>query len=232
VRERSVTARLLALIALASMPSLVACRDATEVFVPLDRPPLHQGSLVRLTHSSSDDRSPAWNAGSDTVYYAGVSHDLAPTAPGTILAMHREGGGLARTVLRNVQVGRNTPRWLLSPTMDASSQWIAYAVMDSLRAVIPCSAPDEKCNGVLLPGMPNISRMPALAGVRLHLRQLHALHDMMEDDTLTLELIGVDFDSVPVQPGFRTLRTRFHPFQTEFDQYDDLPFRVSWSPDR
>ena len=212
--------------------ALLGCRDATEPFIARDRAELDAVVPLRLTTSPRDDRSPAWNATSDSVYYSGFSEDHAPDAPATILALPRAGGGIAQPVLRNVQVGTfGSTRWLVTPVVDATYERISFASLGPLRDPIPCQATAERCDGEIIPGVPDVGGAPALVSVDLFARDVDAITSLEGDPSLHLELAGVQLDSTRVDPRYPTWRTRFHPFQTAFDNTADLPFRASWSPD-
>lgn len=203
-----------------------ACRDAAGVFMPVDRPDVEATTPLRLTASALDDRTPTWNATSDSVYYSGFSEDLAPDAPATILALPVT-GGVATTVLRNVQggVGSGASLWLVAPAASPDGERLVMTSMGFLRPPLPCDQPE-----VFLCPTRIDPQSIRLESAVLYARDVDALTALEQDPALSLSFGDHGRDSVDID-GLRTFATRFHPYQVAYLESRDYPSRASWAPD-
>lgn len=219
---RGRSSAMVALLALA----LAGCRDATEAFAVNDRPALPTSVAVRLTFSASDDRSPSWSPGSDTIHYAARSADLAPAAPSTVLSIPRE-GGIAALAFSNVQSAGTAGLNLIAPERFRQGDRTAFVELGPMRPDLPCVAPEV----LLCPWPLTDSRSVQLRDARIRVRDLAESADPTLDPAVAMTFEGPQLDTVDVIPGYPTWITRFHPFQFEYLRQGDLPFGPSWSPD-
>lgn len=218
--------RIASALALAALPlGVAACRDAIDVFVAEDRPALEPATPTRITFSPHDDRGPAWNAASDSVYYAGFSEDFGG-APAMILSVPRA-GGISRPLLRNVQTGVDAARWLIAPALSPDRELIAIVDMQPLRTGLPCNAPlILECDRGFPPILPSVELVEA----RLYARAVDWSGTLEGDPSMQLAFTGYTiqpqrFDGRPVW------RTDYHPFQVAWMTDREHPFRASWAPD-
>ena len=214
---RAVTA--LSMLALALGPA--ACRDATSPFDARDRRALAVAEVQRLTFSPEDDRSPTWNAASDTVYYSGFSNDLAPAAAGTLLAIGLEGDGVARLVLMDAQVGLNAQRWLVAPARYGDR--VAFVALEELQPFWICEEAEFDHCPTLHESGPRLRSGTVFVRSTVHDGRLNDDPSIPIDMTSTVELAP--------QSGMPVYRSILHPFQTAFNETRDVPFRPTWSPD-
>jgi Tol biopolymer transport system component len=204
----------------------VACRDDVSPFEGEDRLPSSNPAVTRLTASPGDDRTPAWSAGSDSVYYSAQNPSILPGQPGVLMTVPREGGPSA-TTLRNVQTSGSTARWLVSPATFAAAERIAYAEIG------PLWEPGLPVCEILQPGGLNCEgpvthTVPPLKHVHMRVRDLHATGPIEDDPAFLVALSGVSQGS-PSLPRMYVVHD--YPFQQLFRDERALVFGPSWSPD-
>lgn len=204
--------------------AVAACRDAADPFRPVDRHEAIDPSLVRLTHGAGDDRSPAWSATGDSIYFTATRYDVNPLAPATILALPADGSGPVSALLRNVQEGAGRGNWIAAPALSADGERVAFVRVRPLLSDSPCFG-TRVC-----PIMRNLP-MVRLVAAELHARALDVSSGLDDDVILRLRFQGHDLEADPQAPGGVITISDYHPFQFEFEAAGRSFFRPSWSPD-
>ena len=205
--------------ALLLVVACAACRDATEPFQPTDRPPIDDDP-IRLTLGPTDDRSPSWSPGSDTVYYSASEWDDVPVSDGVLLAVPVRGGA-ARPLLLS-QIGRAAAPRLLEPGTTPGHDAIAFIEKRGIVQTAPCAHTQVTCSLDALPS-------PALTENWLGVA---ASADTPGD---WAEVARLTFDGAPVSVGVMAqvvlYESRYHPYQHAWLVRRALPFKPTWSPD-
>ncbi len=203
-----------------------ACREDLPPFEANDRPPV-DSSAVRLTSSPNDDRSPAWSANGDTLFFSAEGTGELSGNPGVLLAVPRLSGA-ARIALETIQSpnAREIP-WLVTPAADPTSPRLAFIEIVRLWDPHACSL--DLTRLVCAPELDEPSaRRPPLHLVTLHIRGRAASGPLDEDTALELRLAGVELQS---EGGVNTSIVHNYPFQQVFTQETGYSFRASWAPD-
>jgi Tol biopolymer transport system component len=198
---------------------VAGCRDAAEPFRPDDRPPA-SGRPLRLTYSSGDDRSPAWSAGSDTVYYSASSSDDV-ASDGALMALQREAS--VAIPLLDAQLGRAIPRRLVEPAPAPDSDDIAFIELRPLAPATACSADSVSCMS---------SELPSVALREAWLQVADSSSDESWPTIATLRFSGGAQRTTERIDNFVVFETRYTPAQRNWLEQRALPFKPSWSPDR
>ncbi|NIR44066.1 MAG: hypothetical protein GWN99_06070 [Gemmatimonadetes bacterium] len=213
--------RVLALSLLVVLLAPPACRDDVDPFLPDQRPV--PGSTVRLTYSPGNERSPAWSADGDSVYYSAETFETQPGTPGVLLRVPRTSGSAA-PLLPNVQgAGSVTEHWLLAPAPDPSGERLAYVEIVTTWTLHPCSTPFSGCN----PPLSEVeARLPPPRRVAVRVRGVDVPNPTAEDTSVVMDAPGVRIDS----EGIRTAIVNVYPYLRHFADDAAVGFRASWSP--
>lgn len=221
---RQARALLLVLLVLA-----LACRDAPAPFDAGGAATVPQGPSWRLTYSPREDRTPAWSAGGDSVYYAAERHEEVPRSRGVLVGLPREGGA-ARPILGELQVAAGIQRWLATPAVARTLGRIAYGEMWLV-------SPLERCGSgrgaVLQCERGELVRPePPLGSIMLRARGLDGGGPIEADPALRVDFERMLFDRSERPFGLEGVwRVRYHPIQVLYHASGDAAFRPSWSPD-
>jgi hypothetical protein len=206
-----------------ALGALFACREASEPFRPTDREPI-DGTPLRLTYSDEDDRTPAWSANGDSIYFVTSGWEGNRLAPGIVLALPADGMGSLAALLRNVQVGSGRTTWITAPAINAAGDRVAFIRVQNLL-------PAEPCVGLrVCPVMSNLPQV-RLTRVELHVRAIAAANGLADDIVLTLPLEGHTVESDPGAPSGTISVSDYHPFQFVWETEGTPFYRPSFHPD-
>ena len=135
------TGRRCALIVCGLLFTTPGCRDTIQPFVAADALPIDP-TPRRLTYSPGDDRSPAWSARSDSIYYSASRTDV-DRSEGVLMSIHRL-GGVARPLLPG-QLGRTIPSRLVEPAPAPSGPQLAFLELRPLHSETACAGDSIAC---------------------------------------------------------------------------------------
>lgn len=212
------TLRWLCLVGLAA-----ACRDGAELFSARDHGPLPEG-LVRLTLNPGEDRSPAWSANSDTLYYSAEGFEPLPPSNGVPVALARTGGPV-RQLLGGVQVGGRAGIWLATPTPAPANDRLAYVEVIPFPDRLPCGTLFVSCDAALVDSL-----FPTLQAAVLRVRRFDEMQSPDLDPALDLALPGVEFDTTQQPEGLAGVWViQIHPYLAAFEADRTFSFRPTWS---
>jgi sugar lactone lactonase YvrE len=201
------------------------CREAPAAFeapVPVFR---DDERFWQLTFNTRNDRSPAWSASGDSLFYMAESYGNLPATPGILLGIPRD-GGVARPILANVQVSGATRHWLATPAVAPGGERVAFSDIWNVWQQPLCHLDSRCSNG-------SLASDPRLQTVFLRVRRFNAAGPLDADPTLRVEFDGRFLDTsirppeINTAPG--TYFVRMYPFQRLWG--DAFVFRPSWSPD-
>ena len=200
--------------------ALSACRDAPDRFAgpdPFDSIP--DAERGRLTWSVYEDRSPAWNATSDSIYYSARSYPGFPVSGGLLLKVPRT-AGRAALILESLQRAVEPQPWLGAPAVSPDGSRIAFVELTEINdPTILCTA-GIGCATAPPPAPPpdTIASNTMLICARLRVRGV--------DGSGPEHNITIDFE------GYESEELRIaHPFQRQYERDGAEIFRPSWSPD-
>lgn len=198
--------------------AVAGCRDTSTPFtaedeLPIDPPPR------RLTYSSGDDRSPAWSATSDTIYYS-ASKTETDRSDGVLMAI-RHRGGVARPMFPG-QLGRSIPPRLVEPAPSPTTPQLAFLELRPLRSETPCGGDSVACTSSHLAS-------PSLDEV-----WMHRASDAGASAWLTagiLNFLGGPRETLERIGGFVVFESVYTPAQYRWAAERALPSKPTWSPD-
>lgn len=215
------------MILLAALPLLLlsGCRDATE---PTAADPLEKVSHElprRLTWSGEDDRSPAWSASGEAIYYNTPGLPPFAQTPGLLVRIPAVGGD-ARPALPEAQLPFGPERWFTAAVPSPGGDRVAYVELRSMST------------GNLCPGSPNVSCSPAgTQSFGPHLREAvfrvrvpGSASTIEQDPSFAHRFEGV-VDLEPPPELLRLVEVHLFPFHLLFNAERSYVFRPSWSPD-
>jgi hypothetical protein len=207
---------------LLGLPALAACREAPLFEAPGLRP-LASASW-RLTYNPGDDRTPAWSADGDTVYYAATGFAPFPRSPGVLLALHRDGGA-ARGVFPALELASGRG-WLTTP-VPATQPGGVVVFGEVYQRLL-----SEHCAGATTcQPRPWASMVPRFQEVLLRTRTAGP-GTADRDAPLLVSIAGVREDSAQ-QPFGLPYVTIFEDFPAHRLEREESVafFRPSWSPE-
>lgn len=207
----------MAALALAALAG--GCREP-DSFQPPELRPALDGAYWRLTYSANDDRAPAWSAGGDSLYYVNADFHTRFHARGigVLLAVPTAGGAAAALVPDQLQSARTL--WFSAPALAPDGR---IALIEVARTNFP-----PVCSGTLACPLGDTSAAPPpLSELALRVRNPGAAPLTPEPD-LVLQMEGRRFLGFGPPVGYET---RWHPFQTVFEEERKPFFRPSWDPD-
>jgi hypothetical protein len=200
--------------------ALVACQDATLPFEATDRPDESQSLPRQLTFSEADDRSPAWDPGTDAVLFSTEGFPPFVAAPGLLLAVP-SGGGAATELLPDLQFPGGPRDWFASPTPSPGGGRMAWAELWGVRDSNLCPGTGVTCATEL----PTEGVAPRLAEVRL---RVASADTGSANRVLRVSMEGLA--ELPSSGGLTSYAVSLHPFQALFHLEGSAVFRPSWSP--
>lgn len=212
-------------VALCIAAGMLSCRDEVELFQPAERS-TPRGENVRLTYSPGDDRSPAWSADGDTIYYVAEGFTELGSPEGLLVRVPRRGGSASR-LLGDVQSPDSREEHRLaapSPTPDLGR--IAFVEISRLWGPHPCSI-NHTALSCEPPRSEEEARQPPLREIAVHVRSWETTGPLSDDLSLELEVPGLVED---LQAGIVAV-AHDHPFQQVFARQRLFPLRASWAPD-
>ena len=206
-----------AVVPLLGVALLAGCRDVIEPFPPTDRPAIDTEPL-RLTYSEGDDRSPAWSADSDSIYYSASISDHVANSNGVLVAIGRR-GGVTRILLAS-QPGRAIPRRLVEPAANAADAALAFVELSRGTDPAPCPFDARTCD--LRDGVsPNLTEAWLAVGDSADAPDWRrVLHLGFSGTAEPIGLMG----------AVVLYESRYNPYQEAWLQQRALPFKPAWSP--
>ena len=209
---------------LALVLALPGCRDTVAPFASRDRVPFSAGEEpLRLTYSRADDRSPAWSAGSDSIYYSTSQWEDVPDSEGILMAIHRD-GGVARVLLAG-QPGKVPAERLIEPAPVAAGTEVAFAELRPLAPSNPCGAGAHlECGG----GAGSLLPSPPLT--EAWLRTTESADSQQTSVLMQLGFAGGARLLQEVIGGLPVHESHYHPAQHRWIRERLLPVKPSWSP--
>lgn len=198
-----------------------ACQDATLPFEAIDRPDESQSLPRQLTFSEADDRSPAWDRGTEAVLFSTEGFPPFVAAPGLLLAVP-SGGGAARELLPRLQFPGGPRDWFASPTPSPTGGRVAWVELWGVLDSNVCPGTAVSC----ATDVPTEGLAPRLVEVRLRV----ASTDAGPADGQVLPVLMEGLVELPPSQGLTSYAVTMHPFQALFNLEGSAVFRPSWSP--
>ncbi len=202
---------------------LSACRDAPEPFV-VDN--FAATDSLRISFNIGDDRTPAWGARNDTLFYSAQSFPPFALTKGVLLAAPRQ-QGTVRLILPLVQGGALGQPWLTAPAFSPDGGSIAFFEMTSVAS--------EHCDSLSTFDGP-VSRETAtsLAILRQAILRVRAVDAAQTSDQAQriIDFAGRTLDYTRHPAGLDyVIVVNAYPFQARYEADASALFRGSWSPD-
>ncbi|MEE9155266.1 MAG: hypothetical protein V3U38_01365 [Gemmatimonadota bacterium] len=208
-----------------------ACTRDPDLFEAVDHDENVGGSPAQLTFSSVNDRSPAWSAAGDSIYYSAEGGGHLPPDRGVLVGIP-VAGGVSERILTNAQLeGDGLEHWLVTPALAPDGESLAFVEILSLWDPHPCVLGLTVLFCLPISDEADVRR-PPVRQIALHARRFDATEPLETDPTLTLFMPGVTLDTVPNPPLNDILRSnvRNYPYQQLFVQEQAFSFRTTWSP--
>lgn len=217
---------------LALAAGVVACRESTPLPTQvLERTPVPVAYPLRLTYNVHDDRTPAWSADGDTIYYS-VQFGLALDAPTTRFAAIPADAGLVESRYESFRGQDGEPLLIYAPRFspDYSRLAFAHVVVYHPRSIAPYGGVSIVCEGAPS-AMRQVRNAPRLGRLALRVRPRLSREPITAHDVVELALPGRALlpDLAGGTHGY--FRVSYLPFQHLWDDPRAIPFVVSWSPD-
>ncbi len=195
---------------------ITACADGPDPFEFGPQFPTGSEESVRLTYSVNDDRTPAWSAASDSIYYAGGSYPPFP-ANQTLLFAAPRAGGIVQPIFATSEYGRPV---YTAPAVASDGESLAFFEITRLWRydcviVVNAQFPEAPVDSAIL---------PLLQQAVLHIRPL----DRSANDAASLT---VHFGGRNDPPSPEVIVVEGAPFQRVYGYYRAPIFRASWAPD-
>ncbi len=197
-----------------------ACRDADPPFL-IEPPAWPDSPAIRLTFNPADDRAPVWNRAGDSIYYVAHGYPPFPHRPGIILATSRT-GGVAVPVQPAMQLNVAQEPWLAAAAISAQNlALIQVTRLEPYECGVTCPTVTTNIQGI----------HPKLQSARLRIRPLDAPAGP-DAHIIPVVFEGTRHDSTRHPFSVEFVHTHHaHPFQRNFNLFEDAFFRPSWSPD-
>ena len=202
-----------------------ACTRDPDLFEAVDHDENVGGSPAQLTFSSVNDRSPAWSAAGDSIYYSAEGGGHLPPDRGVLVGIP-VAGGVSERILTNAQLeGDGLEHWLVTPALAPDGESLAFVEILSLWDPHPCVLGLTVLFCLPISDEADVRR-PPVRQIALHARRFDATEPLETDPTLTLFMPGVTLDTVPNPPlraGVAGASPHAHLTETGPDRR-----RISW----
>ena len=212
--------------ALCCVLGLSGCRDGAEPYIITPAEWDGTSTALRLTYNANDDRSPAWDADGDSVYYVARGFPPYPLTEGLLLSAAR-GGGLAAPILQVIQLGVSDQPRLAAPAVSRDGERVAFVELHAFETYengcsIQCPVSEAE---------QTTFANPQLTRAVLRVRALESVGATDEyQRPITFEGIVHDSTRRPFNLEFTTIHN-VHPFHRIYNRHGAAFFRPSWSPD-